>query len=476
MQGKKNAPAAQPKRAGGGKTIALIGFAVLLVALFVIVAAAEGIGQPSVPSDAIAVVDDAPDGTITKEQFDRALTQTAARQGINQVPAATDPQYKALADAAQSDLLLSRWVLGEAEERGIEISDRQITDELEKVKSQQFGSEKAFQKFLDQSGFTLDEARQRIQLQLISSQIQQDVLPGTPDVSDQEVQDYYDANKAQFEQPENRDVRVILTKTAADANKAKAALGSSPSPQTWQKVANQYSIDEATKSTGGLRQAVVAGQSDPTLDQQIFSSAQGALVGPFKTQTGYYVIEVEKITPGKTTPVSDATDQIRQTLVSARQQEAATNFQTDFREKWTDRTVCADGYVIDQCSNFVPPAPVCTEKQADTQGCPAPVISTKPIAPGTATVFGGSPVPPLPQGPMKTPPGASGTGVPPGLLPTGVAPGTPPGTVPPGSVPPGSVPPGSVPPGSVPPGSVPPGSVPPQTAPPQSVPQAPPGG
>ena len=136
----------------------------------------QGASTTELPSGAVATVAGAPDETVTQGDFDRALAQTAARQGINQVPASTDPQYKALADAAESDLLLSRWVLGEAEERGIEISDRQITDELEKVKSQQFGSEKAFQTFLDQSGFTLDEAQQRIELQLISSQIQQDVL------------------------------------------------------------------------------------------------------------------------------------------------------------------------------------------------------------------------------------------------------------------------------------------------------------
>ena len=119
------------------------------------------------------MVEDAPDGTITKEDFDRALVQTAARQGLKEVPETTDPQYQALADAAESDLLLARWVAGEAQERGIEATDREIDDELDKVKQQQFGgSEKEFQKFLDQSGFTDEEARQRIELQLISDRIQ----------------------------------------------------------------------------------------------------------------------------------------------------------------------------------------------------------------------------------------------------------------------------------------------------------------
>ena len=41
------------------------------------------------PDGAIAVVEDAPDGTITQEEFDRALAQTAARQGLKDVPATT---------------------------------------------------------------------------------------------------------------------------------------------------------------------------------------------------------------------------------------------------------------------------------------------------------------------------------------------------------------------------------------------------
>ena len=134
------------------------------------------------PDGAIAVVEDAPDGTITTEEFDRALVQAAARQGLEEVPAEDDPQYELLAEAAQGDLILSRWVLGEAEERGIEVTDREIDDELETVKEEQFGSEKEFEKFLEQSGFTLEEAKQRIELQLVSDAIQTGVLPEEPEV------------------------------------------------------------------------------------------------------------------------------------------------------------------------------------------------------------------------------------------------------------------------------------------------------
>jgi parvulin-like peptidyl-prolyl isomerase len=272
---------------GRHKRAALIVLAVFVIGAFAIVAAAQGIGDPSVPEGDIAVVEEAPNGTITAEEFDSALVQTAARQGLEEAPPADDPQYEQFRDSAISDLLLARWVLGEGEERGIEVTEREIDAELEKVKTQQFGSEKQFQKFLEQSGFTEEEARERIELQLISQRIQEDVLPTDPEVTDEEIQTYYDENIVQFEQPETRDIRVVLAKNEADANAALEELGTDPTPKTWETVAQKYSVDEATKGTGGLREAVVAGQSEPALDEQIFGATEGELVGPFETAAGF---------------------------------------------------------------------------------------------------------------------------------------------------------------------------------------------
>lgn len=448
-QGKRGNPAAAARGgpAAARKRLAVLAVGALLIALFVIVAVAQGLGDPSVPEGAVAVVEDAPDGTITQDEFDQALTQTAAAQGLQEAPAPDDPQYQQFAEAATSDLLLARWVLGEAEERGIEISERQIDQQLETVKQQQFGSEKAFQKFLRDSGFTLDEARDRIKLQLVSDAIQMAVLPADPSISEDEVQAFYDENAQQFEQPETRDIRVVVTKTEAEANQALSDLGSDPSPKTWATVATKYSIDEATKSTGGLRQGVVAGQSEPALDEQAFAAAEGELVGPFKGDAGFYVIEVEKITPAATTSVDDASQQIEQTLVAARQQQLAQSFQEDFQAKWSARSFCAEAYRIGNCANAEPPPDPCTEEVAKSTGCDAPVASTKPIAPGTAGVFGGTAPTGLPQGPI--------TPQPPATQQLPVSPGGVPGEVPPGTVPPGTAPPGEAPPGEAPP--VPPG-------------------
>jgi foldase protein PrsA len=413
----------------------------LLVALFAVVAAAQGLGHPEPSDGEVAVVEDAPDGTITQEELDRAIQQTAARQGLPEVPATDDPQYDLLEEAALSDLLLAVWVRGEADERGIEITDREIDEELQNlIESPDFGSQKAFDRFLEQSNFTEDEARARLELQLISNRVQEEVLPAEPGINEEEIQAYYDENQAQFEQPETRDVRVVQTKTEAEAQDALDRLEQDDSAKGWEDVAKEFSTDEATKNTGGLREAVVQGQSEGLLDQQIFAAPTGELVGPFGTDAGYYVIQVENVNPAETVPVADASEQIRQTLVSARQQEIAQAFQEDFTTKWTARTFCAEGYRIDRCDNADPPPDPCTEELADTQGCDAPVPSIRPQPPGTTGVFGAPATQGLPQGPITPASEQPAGGIPPGLtpLPGGAQPGTqqvPQGTAPPAAPP-----------------------------------------
>jgi parvulin-like peptidyl-prolyl isomerase len=412
--------------------------AAFLVVFFVVVAIAQGIGKPSVPSGDVAVVQDAPNGHISTTEFQGALQQAAARQGAKKVPAPSDPSYSALHDAAMSDVLLSRWVRGEADERGITLSDSEISNQLQQIVKQQFGGKKQFQQFLKQAHFTPQQARDRVELQMISNEIQKQVLPQNATVPDSEIKNFYEANKAQFQQPETRDVRQILNQDQAKVEQAKSLLSKDDSAASWKKVAAKFSTDKTTKDSGGLRSAVAKGQSDPTLENEIFSAQPGQLVGPIKTQAGYYLIEVQTINPAQTTPLSKASAQIKQQLAQGLQSEMAQSFQQDFLDKWRARSFCADGYVIDRCENFTP-AP------QTTPGAP-PVTSTPAVSPGHATVFPGQPIAALPQGPIQPPtaaaqPGVIGPGgaLPPGAVPQGAAPAPTP-TPPPGGTP--TTPPG----------------------------------
>jgi parvulin-like peptidyl-prolyl isomerase len=437
----------------GTKRTAAIGFTALLAVVIVLVAATSGIGKPSLPSDdLVAYVEDAPEGEITQEQFDAAIEQAAARQQMNEVPPTGTPQYDLLQETAMADLLLSRWVAGEAEELGIEVTDREIQEELDTIINDQFGGQQQFDRFLEQSKFSEEDANERVSLQLLSQRIQEDVLGAeVPDVSDEEVEDYYNENIEQFETPETRDVRQILTQDQAEAQEAFDQLSEDDSPANWKKVAKEFSTDEATADLGGLRQGVVEGQSDPVLDQSIFSAPEGEVIGPVGTDSGFYVFQVDAINEASTQELDDQTrQQIEQTLGSEAQQEAAAAYQSDFLSKWRSRTVCADDFAIDRCSNAPAPPDPCTgdddgeEAPVDpttgeaSEGCPAFVPSTQPVPPSSAGDPAGVGLPQGPQGVTQPAPA-----LPPG---TPTIPGAPPGTAPPGTAPPGTPPQGAPPP------------------------------
>ena len=172
-----------------------------------------------------------------------------------------------------------------------------------------------------------------------------------------------------------------------------------------------------------MRKGVAKGQSEPALDAQIFSAPTGQLVGPFKGQAGYYLIEVDKVTPEAVTPLSKVETQIKQQLAQGLQQEQVSEVQASITAKWTSRTFCAAAYVVQQCSNFTPPSTA-------TQGAP-PVQSSGAVNPGTAATFPGQAPAALPQGPQY--PAAK---QPPSVIGPGGAPTLPPGAAPPSGAPP----------------------------------------
>jgi parvulin-like peptidyl-prolyl isomerase len=414
------------------KRTALIVFGGILVLLFAGYAIFRGLGSPEPSGDEVAIVEDAPDdtGTITQADLDHAIEQAAANAGLDKVPKPGSSQYKNVQEAAMGDLLDQVWIQGEADDLGITTTDQEVTSQLQQIKKQNFRTEKEFKAFLERSKFTREDVDTRVRLQILSQDIQNQVTRAAPKVSESQVTDFYDASKAQFEQPETRDVRLVLNKDKAKIDQAKAALEEDSSDASWKKVAAKYSTDPASRSNGGLRPSISEGLLEQPLDSAIFDASKGQLEGPVHTPLGYYVFEVEKITPARTQPLDNTVRaQIRQQLDQQNQQNAFSEFVSDYGSKWQARTFCSSSVLVQRCANFAGTAhpanapPGCYEsnpKGGRPPDCPAPVTSLTPAVPGTVTLISpqGTRLPqrPIPAG-LKP---AATTGLP------GAVPGAPP--------------------------------------------------
>ncbi len=396
------------KRAGA-KRLALVVFGALFVILFAGLAIAYGrLGDPSIPSGDVALVEDTPNGTahLSEAELKRAILQQASRSETKKVPKAGTKKYEELQNAAAEEKLTAIWITSEAEERDITVTEKQVENELKNVKKQNFPTEKAYQEFLKTSHFTQEDVNELLEAQLLSTKLQEAVQAEAEPATNSEIADYYEAEKAEkFTEPPTRDVRVIVNKDKAEVEKAKEALEADSSPASWKKVAAQYSSDPSTKSKGGLQKAIPEELLQGALKKAIYESEKGELVGPTSFQGQYLLTEVAEVNPEKVKSLGEVRSEISTTLTQEKQQTHLTEFGEAWESKWRARTFCAASIESDQlakrCSNFqgsgrpAGASPACYEANPKTPAteCPAPVEQTKPALPGSVSVLklGGEP-------------------------------------------------------------------------------------
>jgi len=387
-----------PAKRSGRQRFALVLFGALFILLFVIFAAAEGIGSPSVPAGDIAVIQGVPDqlSHVSEEEFERSLERQAHQAKLKKTPQPGEPKYEELKEAAIKELVEAVWLQGEAEEMGIAVTEKEVATELKTIKEQNFPTEQAYQKFLKESSFTQQEVNKILRLQILTKKIEEAAKAEAPEPTSAEIADYFEAEKAtKFTVKESRDVRVIINEDKSKVEAAQKELEKDHSPASWKKVAQKYSSDPTTKSKGGLTPGVQEEFLPEQLKKPLFTAATGELIGPFKVEKNYLLLEVVKLHPAKTKSLKEAEAEITATLTQEKQQEAFSEFASEYTGRWQARTHCASGFVTKQCANFkesghpstAPPGCFEANPKTPANECPAPVAQAKPAMPGTVTVL-----------------------------------------------------------------------------------------
>ncbi|GAC1439075.1 MAG: hypothetical protein NVSMB51_16340 [Solirubrobacteraceae bacterium] len=375
-------------------------FLAALCAVFAVSALIYGCGG-GIPGNAVAKVGDA---SVSKASFDHWLTvlvdSSAGNSPNAQRPPVPDPpnyakciafsqktapptpkgqpkpspatyksqcdqQYQSLKAQTMQFLISADWLQGEAADQGVSASGKEVQAKLAQIKQQQFPQPAQFATFMKNSGMTMDDVLFRVRLDELSSKIRTKVTAGKDKVTQAQIANYYNSNKARFGQPERRDLRLILVKSAALASKLKSQLQGGAS---FKALAKKYSVDQASKSQGGTLRGVVKGQQEKAFDAAIFAAPKNQLTGPLKTTFGYYIFRVQKITPGSQQTLAQATPTITQLLKQQGQQGALTTFVKQFNKKWKSRTNCRTAFAVRNCSNAPKQAAGAAGSVSQTQG------------------------------------------------------------------------------------------------------------
>jgi SurA N-terminal domain len=75
-------------------------------------------------------------------------------------------------------LINSFWIIGEAQERGIRVSYKQVDRTLERQRRAAFPSEREFKRFLRQSGETVADLKFRVRIDLLTGKLASKIDPG----------------------------------------------------------------------------------------------------------------------------------------------------------------------------------------------------------------------------------------------------------------------------------------------------------
>ncbi len=240
-------------------------------------------------------------------------------------------------------LISSDWLVGEAAARGLEVSDseveRGLKDRIESVPN----GRSEFQAELASTHQTIRDVELEVKATLAMEKLQEWLSRRVSDVSEAEVADYYRHNLRKFRVPDQRVVDLIEDlPSRAEAT----ALGDRLGPgQRFTKKAIREIVPRQTPYEA-------AHSENHQLVHAIFAAEPGKVGGPASFNNHWVLLVVRKLVPGSVKPLASVKAEISKRLLDRRRQVTVTNYIASYRRKWTSRTTCRPGFIVQKCSEY----------------------------------------------------------------------------------------------------------------------------
>ncbi|WP_263366042.1 peptidylprolyl isomerase [Edaphobacter bradus] len=182
-------------------------------------------------------------------------------------------------------------------------------------------------------------------------------LPGgKPQVSDADVQAYYNQHKDQFQVKDQVKVRHILIAVPAGADaktdaaakgKAEDLLKQIKGGANFAELAQKNSDDPGSKPQGGELGWLDRGKTVPEFDKAAFSLPVGQTSDLIKTQFGYHILQVEDKKTAHMRPLDEVKGEIvpvlEQQRIGAAEQTFASQLASDAKKNGMDKAAAARG-------------------------------------------------------------------------------------------------------------------------------------
>jgi foldase protein PrsA len=227
--------------------------------------------------------------------------------------------------ATVEQLIADKIVASEAKKEKVTITDKELNEEVDKLK-ESYGGEEVFNQMLESNNTTVDALKDDLKNYLTIRKLLEPQIK----ITDEELQTYFDENKDSFGEAEQVKASHILVADEATAKEIKQKLADGAD---FAELAKEYSTDEGTRENGGELGFFAKGTMVTEFDDVAFTLPVNEISDPVKTDYGYHIIKVEEKKEAKEANFDDSKKEIKETLI---QQKMETEYSTWLEEKKKD--------------------------------------------------------------------------------------------------------------------------------------------
>jgi len=186
-------------------------------------------------------------------------------------------------------------------------------------------SQKARREGLDRDPRVAEQVYE-LERQLLADEYLQREMSARVSVSNEEIQEYYEANRDLYTQELH--LQHILVDTIEDAEAVLAELKAGAGFNT---LAKKYSLD-GTAANGGDLGYLGKGAMNPALEAEVFTMKNLEVRGPIESGFGFHIVRVmARRKVSRPTSLEVARDEIMQTLLMEKQQRAYSELLAELR-------------------------------------------------------------------------------------------------------------------------------------------------
>lgn len=227
--------------------------------------------------------------------------------------------------ATLDNLITQELIAQEAKAASVTVSDADVTAEIDLIKKS-FGSDEEFNATLAQYGMTLETLQKDTKVNLTIRKI----LEPQTDVTDAEIQQFYDENKASLGTPEQVQASHILVATKEEADAILAELKQGADFAT---LAKEKSTDPGSKDKGGDLGFFGKGAMVPEFEEAAFALKVNELSGVVQTEHGFHIIKKTAEKAAVVPTFEEKKEEIRKQLVATEANELSEAWMAKIREK-----------------------------------------------------------------------------------------------------------------------------------------------